>query len=120
MACATLANEARALALAAALVGCSANDDIPAPLLSTVIPDHAPVGAIVMVAGAYFCQRPGTNEDPICDVVGTVHFAAAPGTPSQWTDTMIMVEVPQGVSGRADVTVTAAGRTSNTVAFTAE
>ena len=102
------------------LVGCSANDDIPSPLISTVTPDQAPAGAQVTVAGSSFCQRPGTSEDPTCATSGTVHFDTVPATPSLWTDTAIMVEVPPGISGRVGVTVSAAGRMSNSVEFTAQ
>ncbi len=114
-----------ALALASvpglALGGCSAGDDVPSPLISNVVPDHAPAGEVVTVNGSYFCQRPANiTDDPNCNVVGTVHFGAAPGTPTSWMDTAITVEVPLGASGPADVQVTAAGRTSNSIAFTAD
>jgi hypothetical protein len=49
-----------------------------------------------------------------------VQFGALAGTPSVYTDTSIMVEVPAGASGRADITITAAGRTSNSIEFTAQ
>ena len=102
-------------------LACSANDDIPAPLVSTVFPNHATPGSLVVVAGDYFCQRPNTGiEDPTCAAIGSVHFGIAPGTTTTWADTSITVEVPLGVTGGVDVSVTAAGRTSNTVAFTAE
>ncbi len=103
------------------VLGCSANDDVPAPLIATVVPDQAPVGATVMVTGEYFCQQPNTgSDDPTCDVSGSVRFDVVPGTPSSWSDTAIMVEVPSGVSGAAPVSVIAAGRVSNSVAFTAQ
>lgn len=102
-----------------AVLGCSANDDIPSPLIAAVVPNQAPVGATVMVTGQYFCQQPDTgSDDPTCDVSGSVRFDIVPGTPSSWSDTEIMVEVPSGVIGRADVSVLAAGRTSNSVEFT--
>jgi hypothetical protein len=88
--------------------------------VSNIEPDHAPVGALVTLHGNYFCQRPGMPEDPLCDAIGNVHFGAAPGTPTLWSDTAIAVEVPSGVIGRVDVTVIARGRTSNAVPFTAE
>jgi len=104
-----------------ALAACSANDDIPAPIVASVVPDVAAAGTVVVVNGSYFCQRPNTgSEDPTCAIVGAVHFGAALGTPSTYTDTSIMVEVPAGASGSAPVDVTAAGRTSNSVAFTAQ
>lgn len=104
------------------LSGCAANDDIPTPMIAAVTPARAPVSTIVVVTGDYFCQRPHNTgqEDPTCPVAGTVRFGAVPGTPSVYTETQIMVEVPLGVSGRADVSITAAGRTSNSVVFVAE
>ncbi|HTR56075.1 MAG TPA: IPT/TIG domain-containing protein [Kofleriaceae bacterium] len=109
------------LVVAVALAACSANDDVPAPIVAAVTPDQGQPGAIVTVTGSYFCQRPeGTTDDPNCDVAGTVHFGAVPATPSTWSDTAIMVEVPEGISGEEAVQVTADGRTSNTVGFTAD
>ena len=118
MACATHASK---LALAVCLIGCSANDDIPSPQISSVTPNHGPAGSVVTITGNYFCQRPNNGtDDPTCAVAGTVHFGTAPGTASTWSDVALMVEVPQLMPGPADIAVTAAGRTSNTVAFTAE
>ena len=110
----------RAAAIALALAGCSANDDIPAPQIANVVPNHGTAGQVVMVDGTYFCQRPqnGSDQDPNCMVIGSVAFGGVPGTTVSWMDTSIMVEVPQVAPGRADVQVTAAGRTSNSVAFT--
>ncbi len=112
----------RAAAVALVLAACSANDDIPAPSVANVVPNHATSGQVVVVNGAYFCQRPqgGSNLDPHCTVIGSVDFGSVPGTAVDWTDTAIMVEVPQIAAGRADVQVTAAGRTSNSVAFTVD
>jgi len=112
----------RAAAIAFALAACSANDDIPAPQIANVVPDHAPAGQVVVVNGSYFCQRPqgGSDEDPNCTVIGTVAFGGVPASPVTWTDSSIMVEVPQTVAGRADVQITAAGRTSNSIAFTVD
>ena len=102
-----------------AMLGCSASDDIPAPLISALNPNHGPPAAVIMVTGQYFCQAP-VGEDPACDTVGTVNFGAVPGIVSAYTDTAIMVEVPDGVAGQVPVTVIAAGRASNSVTFTAE
>ncbi len=110
----------RALVLVV-LAGCSAGDDVPAPLISNIVPSHGVPASVVQVNGSYFCQRPaGTTEDPNCAVAGTVHFGAAPATPTSWMDTAIMVEVPAGLSGSVDVQVIAAGRMSNTVSFTVD
>ncbi len=110
----------RALALCV-LVGCSAGDDVPAPLISNIVPAHGVPGAVVQVHGSDFCQRPaGTTDDPNCDVAGTVHFGAAPATPASWMDTAILVEIPAGITGGVRVQVIAAGRMSNTVPFTVD
>jgi hypothetical protein len=115
------ATRASEFVLACCLAGCSANDDIPAPQISSITPSHAPVGSVVTIAGDYFCQRPKTgNEDPTCPVSGTVNFGSSPATPTTWSDLAIMVEVPQLTVGDADVAVTAAGRTSNPVSFVVE
>jgi len=111
----------RAVVLALVFAACSANDDVPAPIVAAVTPDQAAPGAIVTVSGSYFCQRPeGVTDDPNCDVAGTVRFGEVPAVPTTWEDTSIMVEVPDGITGQAGVQVIAAGRTSNTVGFTAE
>ena len=105
--------------LVALLLGCSANDSIPAPIVAAVQPDHAPVGAVVTVTGQYFCQTP-PMEDPNCSVAGSVHFGTTPGIPTTWMDTEIMVEVPNGITGTVDIQVTAMGKQSNTVSFTVQ
>jgi hypothetical protein len=101
--------------------GCAANDDVPPPAISAITPDHASPGAVVAITGAYFCQRPPRvgNEDPACTTTGVVYFGASPGAPTTWSDNAIMVEVPGGVTCAVAVAVTAAGRTSNQVSFTA-
>jgi len=109
-----------ALALALGVAGCAANDDIPAPLIASIVPDHATAGAIVMIAGSYFCQRPANGQDdPTCDTAGSVDFGTVPGVATTWADDAIMVEVPHA-SGDVDVSVAAAGRISNSVSFTVE
>lgn len=111
-----------ALGAVLALAACSLNDDVPAPIVSSVSPDQAAPGTVVVVYGSYFCQRPqdGSNDDPNCTSTGTVTFNNIPATPSNWTDTAISVEVPPGASGEADVQVTADGKESNSVGFTVE
>jgi hypothetical protein len=101
------------------LAACAANDDIPSPLIASIVPDHATSGAIVMMAGSYFCQRPDNGqEDPTCDTAGTVNFGTVPGVTSSWADDAIMVEVPSSAPTKVSVTVTAGGRISNAVSFT--
>jgi IPT/TIG domain-containing protein len=124
-ACATRACELAlaALALATAGAGCSASDDVPAPVLSTVQPDHAPPGAVVTLHGQYLCQHPDPgsgDQDPICNSVGTVNFGAAPGTATTWTDSTISAEVPAAVAGLVDLSISIDGRTSNSIHFTVD
>ena len=100
------------------VAGCAANDDIPSPQVASIVPDHATPGAIVMIAGSYFCQRPDNGqEDPTCDQTGTVNFGTVPGVASTWADNAIMVEVPSSSPTSVSVTVTASGRISNAVSF---
>lgn len=101
----------------ALLAGCSASDDIPSPLISGIVPDHGPPGAVVMLSGSSFCQR-GDNgqDDPTCDAPGVVEFGTVPGITTSWADDAIMVEVPQ-TTGQVDVSVSAGGRISNIVSF---
>ncbi len=104
----------------ATLVACAANEDVPAPMIASIVPDHAAPGAVVTIAGSYFCQRPDNGqEDPTCDAAGTVYFDTLPGIPTSWADNAIMLEVPQG-TGTVDVSVIAAGRVSNRTGFTIE
>lgn len=106
--------------VALALVGCINNDDVPAPHVGGVTPASAPVGALVVVNGAYFCQQPTSGEDPTpCDQNGTVDFGELPGTVASWNDIAITVEVPSG-AGAVSLGVIAAGRPSNRVAFVIE
>jgi len=113
-----------AFALLAALAACSENDDIPAPVLSSVTPDHAGAGAVVMLSGAYLCQQPegsGDDTDPLaCANTGLVDFDRVPGTASQYTDTSITVQVPDLTAGDVQVSISVAGRTSNSVDFTVD
>jgi IPT/TIG domain-containing protein len=111
----------RRLHLILVLTACSASDDIPAPLISAVQPDSATAGSVVVVNGSYFCQRPDTGqEDPICDTPGEVQFGDSPATVTSYSDTTIMVEVPQGLIGAVSLDVVANGRESNSVTFTGE
>ena len=105
------------LAIALFVVGCSANDDVPSPQVAAVTPSHALSGSSVIVTGSYFCQQPGTTEDPLaCEHVGTVLFGTTNGTSTQYTDTSITVEVPGG-AGTVQLVVSSGGRSSNGVQF---
>jgi hypothetical protein len=105
------------------LAACSANDDVPAPRIASITPDHAPVGAVVMIAGDFFCAQPEEDEesDPLaCDVIGVVNFGATSSEASAYSDELINVEVPEAMRERTMVSVTVAGRVSNHIEFTVE
>jgi hypothetical protein len=107
-----------------AVSACSANDDVPAPAIGAVLPDHAVPGATVMVSGSYLCQQPRTESDDVdplaCEHVGAVLFDTAPGLVSSYTDNLALVEVPALAPGRFSVVVSVAGRSSNGVGFVVE
>ena len=106
------------LALCVLLGACTAGDDVPAPHISALIPDQAPGGAVIEITGNYFCQLPDVREDVPCTITGAVEFGTVPGTATLWTDTLIMVEVPQGLTVPVRVRVLAGGHTSNSITFT--
>jgi hypothetical protein len=111
------------LAALLALAGCSANDDVPAPSISAVLPDHGTPGSVVTVTGAGLCQQPrgSSDDDPFaCAHVGVVLFGVAPATATAYTDAIVMVEVPPVATGRSSVMVVVAGRSSNSLDFTVE
>jgi hypothetical protein len=107
-----------------ALSACSANDDVPAPSISGVQPDHGMPGITVTVSGSYLCQQPQTNGsdvDPLaCMHMGTVTFGTTPGVVVSYTDTMATVQVPAVAPGAIDVAVSVAGRSSNRIRFVVE
>ena len=100
-----------------AALGCSAGDDVPAPMIASLVPSHATPGTSVMIIGDFFCQEPDGDQ---CDNGGTVAFDATPANVGMYSEHTIMVEVPGVTPGIVDVTVTAAGRTSNSVEFRIE
>lgn len=103
--------------IALVMVGCTAGDDVPAPRIASVSPDHATPGSAVMVVGDFFCQDPEGDQ---CDGNGSVAFDATPANIGMYSEQLIMVEVPSVTAGPVKVTVTAAGRTSNDVDFRIE
>jgi len=106
------------LMLLALLSACTAGDDVPAPQIAAVTPDHAPSGTVIGISGSYFCQAPAIENDVPCNVSGAVLFGTVPGVATQWSDTEIMVEVPDGLTMPVPVRVQAGGHTSNAVTFT--
>lgn len=107
-----------------ALSACSGNDDVPAPSISGMQPDHGMPGITVTVSGSYLCQEPqtdGSDVDPLaCMHIGTVTFGTTPGVVLSYTDTMATVQVPALTSGAIDVGVSVAGRSSNRISFLVE
>jgi hypothetical protein len=86
---------------------CTASDDVPAPMISAVNPEHAQPGVSVTIIGDFFCQQPetGGEVDPLaCANVGTVNFGPTPANVGMYTEHMITAEVPslgqRGVRGR--------------------
>lgn len=100
-------------------VGCSANDDIPAPRIASVTPERGTPTTSVIIEGDYFCQQL-ENEDPLlCAQIGTVRFATAAANVTLYTDTMISAEVPE-LTGDVRITIDVGGRLSNSVSFVVE
>lgn len=110
------------LALAVLLSACSANDDVPAPVLASVTPDHAGVGASVMLAGSFLCQQPegsGDEVDPLaCAHTGSVMFGVEPAIVTQYTDSSATAQVPDMPAGSVEIGIATGGRTTNTIDFT--
>jgi hypothetical protein len=102
------------------VAACSANDDFPAPQISSVNPQQAAPGSSVVIAGSYFCHQSEEDEQAQpCTVMGTIYFGTTLATALQYEETSITAEVPDGV-GTADIAVLVAGEHSNTVSFTFE
>jgi hypothetical protein len=107
------------LVVSAACSACSANDDISAPRIAAVSPDHGAPGSSVTITGDFFCQQ-NENEDPLaCLQIGSVQFGAVGASLIEYTDAEIIAEVPPAF-GDVRVTVSAAGRTSNGYRFVIE
>jgi uncharacterized protein (TIGR03437 family) len=111
------------LSVLAGLAACGVNDDIPAPVLSSISPDHAAVGAAVTISGTNLCQQStdGSGEtDPLaCAHTGSVSFGTMPATVTSYSDTSITATVPSVPAGDSPVSVATGGKTTNTVDFTA-
>lgn len=113
------------LALAAtgiAAAACSASDDIHAPHIASLTPDHAAPGVQVQIDGSWFCAQPepepGEEVDPLaCAHVGAVSFATQDAVAAIYLDAEILVEVPAVAPGEVAVRVSVAGRMSNRVSF---
>jgi IPT/TIG domain len=100
--------------------GCSANDDIPAPAIASITPQHAIPGAQVVIAGSYFCQQPEPADPLACAEMGVVLFGSQPSTAAQYEDSMISVDVPTLMPGDTTVFVSVGGKMSNGADFTVD
>lgn len=103
--------------------GCSAAEDVPAPLIASLVPDYGPAGRTISIRGSYFCAQPDPDEegDPsACKNTGTVSFDGVPATVAQYNDKNIMVEVPVLPPGAVDVQLVVVARPSNRVVFVVE
>jgi RHS repeat-associated protein len=81
------------------------------PTITSLAPTTGPVGTSVTITGTNFGTSQGTS---------TVTFAGVTATPTSWSNTSIVVPVPQGVPvGPAAVVVTVTGAgPSNSATFT--
>ncbi|MES2431426.1 MAG: IPT/TIG domain-containing protein [Bacteroidota bacterium] len=93
-----------------ATTSCKKDDDgtpaTPTPAITTLTPNHAAVGATIVIAGTNLAG-------------GTVKFGAVSATPISSTATSISVAVPAGAAS-GNVTVTVGSKTSNALAFTVD
>ena len=80
---------------------------IPAPVISRLDPDSAPVDAEVRIHGSNFGAT-----------TGTVTFNGVTASPDQWNDQTIRVRVPEGATDGPVVVTTAGGQSSAGVTFT--
>ncbi len=78
------------------------------PTVTKLLPDTGPVGRLVMIVGANFGSNRGAS---------TVQFAGKTATPTNWSDTEIVVPVPNSAA-TGNVIVTVNGVPSNPTAFT--
>jgi hypothetical protein len=102
------------------MAGCSAGDDVPAPIIASIVPDHASPGTAVTIQGDWFCGQPEPDgeEAPLaCANIGTVTFGETPTNIGTYTDHMIIAEVPDLAPASYAVAISVAGRRSNTRSF---
>jgi hypothetical protein len=103
-------------------VACSASDDLPPPVLASVAPTQASVGATVTISGSYLCQQidDGSGEvDPLmCVHTGSVTFGVVPAGITSYSDTSITAQVPDVDAGPVEISVAVGGRTTNSIDFT--
>jgi hypothetical protein len=105
--------------IAVVVAACSANDDIPAPRIASITPDHGMAGASVTIDGDFFCHQLESEDPLLCEQQGTVHFGTAVADVISYADAMIVADVPN-IIGKVRVTVDVAGEVSNGIDFTVE
>lgn len=86
----------------------SENIALSTPNISALSPSSGPVGTVVTISGTNFGAQRGAS---------TVTFAGTGATPTQWSNTAIVADVPAGVA-TGSVIVTVNGAASNGVTFT--
>jgi uncharacterized protein (TIGR03437 family) len=107
------------LTCAAVLGGCISD----APHIDAVAPTTAARGTMVTLTGSRFCQGAGVGTDGACagPIAGKVDFGVdgpVAGQVVSWTDTQVVVVVPQlAATGSSDVYMTSGGLSSNAVAI---
>jgi hypothetical protein len=79
----------------------------PLPTIASVSPASGPAGTVVTITGANLGATQGKS---------TVTFNGTPSTPTSWSDTSIVVPVPQGATS-GHIVVTVVGQ-SLTMTFT--
>ena len=94
-------------------VGGVASNGLPytvtvAPSLTSVAPASGPVGTSITITGANFGATKGSS---------TVKFNGTTGTPTSWSNTSIVVPVPNSAT-TGNVVVTVGGLTSNGLPYT--
>lgn len=105
--------------LSCVLAGCSASDDIPAPRIAAITPNHGTPGTSIAISGDYFCHQLESEDPLLCAQLGTVHFGTAVADVTLYGDAMITADVPD-VPGEVRVTIEVAGQVSNGIDFTVE
>jgi hypothetical protein len=115
-------------------VGCN-NDDSPAPRIDRLAPPQAKIGEVINILGERFCAPDeGGSPTPSGDAapapadagrnpcaVGFVTFGPVDGLrildAEEWTDTRIIIRVPQIGPGPTGIVVTVNGRQSPVADF---
>jgi hypothetical protein len=104
-------------------MSCSAGDDVPSPVITTILPDRAMPGTSILVSGFYFCGQPDADDEEApfdCHNIGSVMFDGAPTSSNSYEDHQIMVIMPELGAGVVSVQVAVSARRSNIVELIVE